>query len=337
MIRSSFLLLCFCVFLLAGCSSNEKKSVRKAYTGAPGELLVVVEDFYWEGEVGQVLQNAFLRHVPGLPQAEPMFSVQRLKPSEFRGIFQSHRNVFRVVIKDFAEAQKAELEVLRSKWATDQLVATIYADSDRSFVKLFKEKQEDIIALFNEEERTRVLGKQRIVAEPLVESKIREMFSISLSIPKGYNAVKDSSDFLWLKRDQIRNVGAVSHDANQGIYIFKQPYTDTLLFESDQLSAIRDSLTRLYIPGPLKDSYMTTEHLIAPSSREVNIQNSFAIEQRGLWKTEGAFMGGPFLTITTVDLSGKNLITVGGYVFAPKFDKREYLREVEAVLYSLRF
>jgi hypothetical protein len=31
------------------------------------------------------------------------------------------------------------------------------------------------------------------------------------------------------------------------------------------------------------------------------------------------------------------VVTAEGYVFAPKFDKREYLREVEAVVKSMEF
>jgi len=53
-----------------------------------------------------------------------------------------------------------------------------------------------------------------------------------------------------------------------------------------------------------------------------------------LWNMENAFMGGPFVHYAFVDKTGKQLICVDGYVFAPKFDKREFLRELEAIALS---
>ena len=35
-----------------------------------------------------------------------------------------------------------------------------------------------------------------------------------------------------------------------------------------------------------------------------------------------------------VDESGKYLVNIDAYIFAPKFDKREYLRELEAISLS---
>ena len=48
-------------------------------------------------------------------------------------------------------------------------------------------------------------------------------------------------------------------------------------------------------------------------------------------------MGGPFVSITTLDTKNSRMITIDGYVFAPEFDKREYLREVEAIIKSAKF
>jgi hypothetical protein len=41
--------------------------------------------------------------------------------------------------------------------------------------------------------------------------------------------------------------------------------------------------------------------------------------------------------LSTYDKESNKIITVEGDVFAPKFDKREYLRELEAILFSLHF
>ena len=53
-----------------------------------------------------------------------------------------------------------------------------------------------------------------------------------------------------------------------------------------------------------------------------------------MWNMENAFMGGPFVQYAFVDKTEEKLICVDGYVFAPKFEKREFLRELEAIALS---
>ncbi len=48
-------------------------------------------------------------------------------------------------------------------------------------------------------------------------------------------------------------------------------------------------------------------------------------------------MGGPFISLSTFDKERNRIVTVEGFVYAPKFDKRNYLRQVEAILYTLDF
>ena len=47
-------------------------------------------------------------------------------------------------------------------------------------------------------------------------------------------------------------------------------------------------------------------------------------------------MGGPFVSLTRIDEMNMQIITIEGFVFAPKYDKRNPLRQLEAMIYSLR-
>jgi hypothetical protein len=67
----------------------------------------------------------------------------------------------------------------------------------------------------------------------------------------------------------------------------------------------------------------------------VVFNGGFASELRGLWRIEGDYMGGPFYSLTAYDERSGELVTVEGYAYAPFFDKREYMREVEAIVRSL--
>jgi hypothetical protein len=48
-------------------------------------------------------------------------------------------------------------------------------------------------------------------------------------------------------------------------------------------------------------------------------------------------MGGPFINLSVLDASRRRVVTVEGNVYAPKNDKRNYLRQLEAMIYSLEF
>ena len=76
---------------------------------------------------------------------------------------------------------------------------------------------------------------------------------------------------------------------------------------------------------------MATERRIIPSYEEGTFEGLFSMEIRGLWKIENDYMGGPFYSLTVVDTANARLLTVEGYAYAPYFDKRPYIREVEGL------
>ena len=61
---------------------------------------------------------------------------------------------------------------------------------------------------------------------------------------------------------------------------------------------------------------------------------------RGFWDVEGDFMGGPYVSFTTVDTERNRVFTLDGYVYAPdlkKPSKRNYVRGIEHLLYGIGF
>ena len=62
---------------------------------------------------------------------------------------------------------------------------------------------------------------------------------------------------------------------------------------------------------------------------------NYASEMRGLWRLKNDFMGGPYVSLAVLDVVNQRVIVAFGYVYAPNKDKRNYLRQVEAMLYSL--
>jgi hypothetical protein len=79
------------------------------------------------------------------------------------------------------------------------------------------------------------------------------------------------------------------------------------------------------------------EEYLVPEPKAVNgFAADYAIELRGLWDVENDFMGGPYVSYTFADNESEYIITVFGYVYNPNKDKRNLLRQVEAILYSTK-
>ena len=57
---------------------------------------------------------------------------------------------------------------------------------------------------------------------------------------------------------------------------------------------------------------------------------------RGLWRVEGDMMGGPFVSLARLDEQNNRVIVAEGFVYAPETEKRNYIRRIEAALYTLR-
>jgi hypothetical protein len=80
---------------------------------------------------------------------------------------------------------------------------------------------------------------------------------------------------------------------------------------------------------------MSTEHLLPLVFRVSKVKNNHSAEMRGLWKMVNDYMDGPFINLSVLDVPNNRVIMMDGLVYAPRFDKRNYLRQVEAMVYSL--
>ena len=67
------------------------------------------------------------------------------------------------------------------------------------------------------------------------------------------------------------------------------------------------------------------------------MQGRLWVELRGFWDVAGDYMGGPFVSYSTVDLKTNRVFTIDCYIFSPKAHKRNFMRGVEHLLYLIDF
>lgn len=92
---------------------------------------------------------------------------------------------------------------------------------------------------------------------------------------------------------------------------------------------------KINIPGEREGMYMETDSLHV-SSKDISVRGDYAMEVRGLWDVKNDIMGGPFVSHARVDQVNGRVVVVEAFVFSPDKLKRDYMRKMEAALYTLK-
>lgn len=323
--KKIFLLLA--VVVLASCNTRQGPS-RPAATGRAGEMLVVMSNHRWEGPAGEAVREVFAANVPMLTAREPMFDLVQITENNFVKLFETHRHIFMADINP--EHPRASIEVNQHQWSYPQMIIRVKAPNDSVFQRVMQRNAQSFSDYYVNMEMERLSNAYARMSNFQARTAIREKFDFDLVVPEGYFVAVEGDDFMWIRRTGTRE------DLEMGVMIATLPYRDPAVdFNPATIRARRDSLTRRYIPGQMPGSYMATYQELEHDYREVNFNGIYAMEARGLWRLEGDFMGGPFVNYTLVDQPNNRVIILDGFVYAPKFNKRDYLRQLEALLKTL--
>lgn len=320
-----------------GESGQGGSKYRPESTGAKGEMVLVCQKK--DTLIGDEVQTFLTAPIHGLPRPESRFDVIRVKQKAFGELLQKHRNIF-MIDRSSEYDHPAKLSVGTDEWASDQLMLRLTGNDADSMIHKVLDNSSSIIARVNEAERKRLA---RVYADdhskPLREKLIQE-HGISLTIPEGFSIKKKGDRFVWIEQYRRIPVGGRKRDLMEGILVYYYPYEGEKQFEKEALLEKRDSVLKKYIPGPSEGSYMTTEDRfpeLVPKLDERSFNGNYAAELRGLWRVENDQMGGPFISLSSYDKERGRLVTVEGFVYGPRFDKREYVRRLRAMIYSLEF
>ena len=323
--------------------NNEEVNVddfKSDASGKRGEVLVIMDDFYWENEAGQTLQEYFEAHLPATPQPpEAQLELRAYPHQNFNRNHKTNRNIL-LVDFDSSKVRKTKLEIKRDKWMKKQLYVEITSPNMADFVSFMEQQGQDLVEVFLKEERKRVQTYFKSEENSLITKKIKEKHQLDIIIPKQYTIVTSNDEFLSAMYERMISRNGRMMDLQQGVFIYHYPYESDTIFSKDYLIQKRNEILGKYVKGAEDTEYMTTndDPRIQHVLDTVSLDGNFAVELRGLWRIESQFgMGGPFISLTTIDEENNRVVTVEGMVFAPNSPKRELLRDLEAILYSLSF
>ncbi len=310
-------------FLSCGSDTGD---LRKKITGRAGELVVVISKQSWEGSPGEAIRQTLAQPQAALPQEEPLFDLIDVPHEAFKDIFRTTRNIVQTSISSNVDVE--EVKFTDDVWAFPQATVQITAKTPDRFVELFNENKSRIISYFLAAERERNTMNYNRVYEKAVYNILDQDFGVTLKVPPGFRVMEQKKDFLWVQFD--------TPEIFQGLVIYSYPFVSDSAFAIEYQLPIRDALLKKHVPGPTEGSYMTTEKRVDQVFNVTKHNGNYAAEMRGLWRVENDYMGGPYISLSELDLANQRVISVFGFVYAPSKDKRNLLRQVEAMVYSLK-
>ena len=306
----------FFLIITLSCSENKQKLLPSS-SGNINNVSVVSSNELWDGAVGDVIRENFSRPIYGLPQIEPVFSLSHIPSKVFSGFATKSRTILKVDI-----AEKEGVFNFKNTYASPQRIIQITGKSSENIIEIINENLNSIYSTMYLNE---IQEKQRRISKNLNQTQaIKNSTGLTLRFPSAYRVAKVDSNFVWIRRDI--ETGSVN--------LFVSRYNDK---NNSSILKIRDSISKHHIPGPVENTFMSTDPIYTPSSQQISIRGKQILETRGLWEIKGQFMAGPFLNYQFESNTKQDeYIMLDGFVYSPGSSKREYVFELEAIMRSLK-
>lgn len=314
------------LYLLLSClffSCVEKNDNLPRHTaGKINTISVIIDDQLWNGEVGDSIRNKFASPVIGLPQEEPLFTINQYPVKLLEGFATDSRAI--IVVKKEA---KNKFEIKRNQYASPQNVFHISGRTALAIIDTIEKNAPKIIQIIKQ---TEIAESQRIIKQSLLNPDIiANKFHISLDVPTGYEYVLHKSKFIWLKKDIV--------SGNTNLLIYQVPL-HSIKNDDNVIASIikmRDSIGK-YIHGTEPHTPMITEEGYAPYLFKIQLDGKDTYETKGTWELKNDFMAGPFVNYAIVDKAYNRILILEGFCYSPSKEKRDLIHELEAIIKSVQ-
>ena len=309
------------------CSSGKQKALLPNVSGKAGEVIIAMDKDNWEGDLGNEVRYVLGGDTPYLAQKEPLFNLVNVSPTGFADLFRVHRNI--VIFSTDSSLQEGKVVYRADLWARPQCVIEVSAPDSQTLLNLFRENSDNISGALEQAERDRIIANAKLYEEYGIAEAVRGKISGSPHFPSGYKLRKMTDDFIWIADDK--------QYSTQGVFIYWYPAEEKENFSKENILAHGNAFMKANVPGMFDNTWMTTSTFIEPTVEFISFRGRQFAQTRGFWEVQNDFMGGPFVSHSFYSRDGKDIIVVEAWVYAPKYDKRQLLRQVESVIYSFEW
>ena len=309
-------------FFAISCSYKKDKLPNNSSSAAINTIAVIIDDQLWNGEVGDSIRNKFASPVLGLPQEEPLFTINQYPVKLFEGFSTDTRNI--IIVK---KENQTKFEIKENEFASPQNSFHISGRTSLEILQLLEKNTPTIIQKMRAIE---IVQNQKMFKDSLLNSKkIQNKFNVDLLIPSKYEYVMRRKNFIWLKNEII--------GGNTSLIIYQVPWKS--IHPNSAVADVlkmRDSIGRLYIHGSAAGTKMVTEEAYSPYFSKTSLGGSKAFETKGTWQMKNDFMSGPFINYVIFDKANRRLLVLEGFCYAPSKEKRDLMFELESVIRSIQ-
>ncbi|MCS7004802.1 MAG: DUF4837 family protein [Cytophagales bacterium] len=332
---------------------NSPEELLKTAKGKPEEILIIMDTVLRNSKVGEAIDSIFQEKIPGLLQSEPRYKCIFIKPFVFQEGLREYGNIVTVAMLNattpeglymlnlFSEntltkiRQDTSLFLHQGKdeYAKGQHLLHIFGMDEEVLAQQLlanKTKIQDYFDKIVREKTAKLLFEER---NTTLEKEIFQEHQLNLKIPIGFllakSEKKDKEGFIWIRQMDKR--------FDRSVIIHYEPYRSKSQFLADSVLALRDSICKqhLYEDPARPHTFLVTERLLPPDVQPVNLNNRYALQLRGMWRTNHLSMGGAFISFVWVHEKSGTLYYTEGFLYAPGSTKRDLLRELEVMLWNV--
>lgn len=334
-----------------GCEGDYRQQAR----GSFGEAVVVMDSTQWESETANAIRETYGRNMLTLPAAQPFFNlrfrdlkndaqleqVKRAKNLIIAAPINDSTNTarwIRALLSDEVEEQVRNGESfafpLQDRWYKNQWSIILTAPSDSILAEQIHNSEKTLTdnLLSKEfsrwEEEIYGQGEQIELSDSLWNKygwKIRIQHDWRKGLDTTYTREGKENYFISMRRPLPEN--------DRWFWAWWiNDVKDISYLDNDWINAKRDSLMEQWIRGSRDSSYVTTEYRRPVETESFRKDGHLVYETLGTWRMTNDAMGGPFANFTVYDEEADRLFILEFAQFAPKFDKRRFVRQFRTML-----
>lgn len=338
------------LLITSACTESQRKklAVTPSAYGKLDNIMLVTDEYNWNGATGDTFKHYFQALYPVTPQPEPLYDIKYKKPKEFLSatILKSNRSILILGSLDDKDDKASELirkalgqknidkaynnkgyriAIQKDRWAKGQLVVYWFAPDRNELIASIIRDHKKVMDTFNEFDTDKYIEQLYIAGQNIEAGRnILNDLDLTLKIPREYFVAHQDSNSMWMRKETDK--------VSSNLFIHILPLADSTAPTPENHHRIRDQLTRQYFSTHIEGSYMKIDDRVLPLSyQSLSIKNNNALQARGIWSMVNDFMGGSFISYMIEDSDRNRVIFLDGFVHAPGQKKRPELRRLDMV------
>lgn len=358
---------CLLILVISGCEGD----YRPRAVGPEGEVTVVMDSTSWQGDVGDAFRTNVAPYVNTLPVPERLFSLRQVNLTNQAAYerVQDQKNIVFVAplsdttteanfmrdrlsqeVRDAVEDGQAIVVPRPNLWRKSQRVFYVTAANTDQLVSALETQSEQIRESFKEITLERM---QREMFETdrqyELEDSLMNTHGFAVNVQHDYQIAAQDLEgperTIWLARVLV--------DTRRDLIVHYVEDASPSLITPEWIVNTRDSLTRTYIRGSMA-GFARIDQRRELDTAEEDFLGRYGYRTNGLWHlvadpdsveldgdyAEDEFVemggGGPFVNYTFYDQESGRVYMLDGAVFAPTFDKLQFLRQMKVIARTFR-